>query len=98
MPFELCGGIFFEFPVRYTACATSPFEPFIAKPSCRTAVSGVVDHEGLVAMGRDLGLLTQDVDGFDTVKDTASGRPELYFLDQAEKLDPFAVKSFGWFF
>ena len=49
-------------------------------------------------MGRDFGLLTQYFNGFDTVKDTAPGRPELYFLDQAEKLDPFAVKSFGWFF
>ena len=32
------------------------------------------------------------------MKKTASGGPELYLLDQAEKLNPFTVKSFGWFF
>ena len=98
MTSELCGGVFFEFPVRDTTCAAGTVEPFVAKPSCSTAVSGVVHHECFIAMGRDAGLVTHDVDCLDTVEEAASGGPELYLLDQAEKLDPFAVKSFGWFF
>jgi hypothetical protein len=96
--FELRGGIFFEFPVRHAACAAGTFEPFVAKPSGSSAVSGVVHHEGFIAMGRDAGLVAQDVDGFDTVKETASGGPELYLFDQAEEFDPFSIKSLGWFF
>ena len=63
MTFELCGRVFFEFPVRHTACAAGTIEPFVAKPSGSTAVSGVVRHEGFIAVGRDTGLVTHDVDG-----------------------------------
>ena len=98
MTFELRGIVFFEFPIRHTACTAGTIEPFVPKPSGSAAVSGVVGHEGFVAMGRDAGLITHDVDGLYTVQKTASGGPELYFLDQTEQLDPFAVKSFGWFF
>ena len=98
MTSELRGCVFFEFPVRHTACATGAIEPFVAKPSGSAAVSGVVGHEGFIAVGRDAGLVTHAVDGLYTVQKTASGGPELYFLDQAEQLHPFTVKSFGWFF
>ena len=98
MTSELCGRIFFEFPLRDTACAAGTIEPFVAKPSCCTAISGIVHHKYFITMGRDTRLVTHDFDGFDTVKETASGGPDLYLLDQAEQLDPFAVKSFGWFF
>ena len=72
---ELCGCIFFEFPLRDTAGATGAIEPFIAKPSCCPAISGVVYHECFIAVGRDTGLITHDVDGFDTVEETTSGGP-----------------------
>ena len=98
MTSELRGGIFFEFPVWYATCAACTVEPFVSKPPCSAAVSGVVGHERFVAVGCDTSLVTHDFDRFDTVKKAASGGPELYFFDQAEKLNPFAVKAFGWFF
>jgi len=98
MTSELCGRVFFEFPIRDAACAAGTVEPFVSKPSCSAAVSGVVHHERFVAVRCDTGLVTHCIDGFYTVKDAASGGPELYLLDQTEKLDPFAVKAFGWFF
>jgi hypothetical protein len=95
---ELCGSVFFEFPVRYATRAAGTIEPFVSEPPCSATVSGVVGHERFVAVGCDTGLVTHDFDGLDTVKKAASGGPELYLFYQAEKFDPFAVKSFGWFF
>ena len=94
---ELRGCVFFQFPVRDTAGRADSVEPFVSKPPCSAAVSGVVYHERFVAVRCDTGLVTHYIDGFYTVKDAASGGPELYLLDQTEKLDPFAVKSFGRF-
>ena len=90
--------VFGQLPVGNAAFAANTFEPFVSKPPGGTTVSGVVHHKCFITMGRDTGLVTHDMDGFDTVEQTASGWPELYFLDQTEKFDPFAVKSFGWFF
>ena len=97
MTLELGGCIFFEFPVRHTAGGTGTLEPFVSKPSCGTAVSGIVDHERFVAMGRDPGLVAHYINGLDSVKEAAPGWPELDLLDQSEKFHPFAVKSFGCF-
>ena len=94
---ELRGCVFFKFPVRDTACTADSVEPFVSKPSCSAAVSGVVHYERFVAVRCDTGLVTHYIDGFYTVKDAAPGGPELYLLDQTEKLDPFAIKSLGWF-
>ena len=95
MALEVGGRIFGEFPVGHTANTAGSFEPFVSKPPCSAAVSGVVYHERFVAVRCDTGLVTHYIDRFNTVKDAASGGPELYLLDQTEKLDPFAVKSFG---
>ena len=98
MTLELRGCEFFEFPVRHAAYAACTFEPFVSEPSCSAAVSGIVHQECFVAMCRNAGLVTHYIDGFNTVKEAAPGGPELYFLDQGEKLNPFAVISFCWFF
>lgn len=95
---ELRGCVFFEFPVWYATCAAGTVEPFVSKPSGSATISGVVGHEYFVAVGCDTSLVTHDFDSFDTVKEATSGGPELYLFDQAEKLNPFAIKTFGWFF
>jgi hypothetical protein len=95
---ELRGCVFFKFPVWYATCAACTVEPFVSKPSGSATISGVVGHERFVAVGCDTSLVTHDFDSLDTVKKAASGGPQLYLFYQAEKLDPFAVKTLGWFF
>ena len=93
MPPEMRRGIFLQFPLGYAAGRTNPFEPFVAKPSCGPAVSGVVHHEGFVAVGGDPGLFTHGFDGLDTVQQPFTGRPDLDFFDEPEQFHPFAVEA-----
>ncbi len=93
MPPELRGGIFFELPLGQAAVRADPFEPFVAQPSCGPAVSGVVDHEGLVAVGGDAGLIAHGFDNPDAVQQAFARRPDLDFIDQPEQLHPLAVEA-----
>ena len=68
MALEVGGRILGEFPVGNTANTASPLKPLISKPAGCPAVSGIGDDEGLVAMGRNPGLVTRDVDGLDSVQ------------------------------
>jgi hypothetical protein len=73
-------------------------DPFIAKPAGSSAVSGIVYHECLVAVGGNLSLIPQFFDGFDTMQNSFTRRPQFNFIDQAKQLDALAIVSFGWFF
>ncbi len=98
MAFKLSGCIFFQLPVGHAANSANIRDPFIAKPPGGSASSGIVDHECLVAVGGDLSLVPQFLDGFDAMQDSSSGRPQFNFIDQSKQLDAFAIVSFGWFF
>jgi len=92
------GGIFFQLPVWNTACFARSFKPFVPEPPGGTAVAGVVDHKGTVAVGRNPGLVAHFLDGTDTVQYALTGRPQFDLVNQPEKLDPFSVKAFLWGF
>ncbi len=62
MALEVGGRILSQFPVGNTAYTAGPFEPLISKPAGCPAVSGIGDQKGLVTMGRDPGLIADDID------------------------------------
>ena len=95
MTLELGGRILLQFPVRYAAYTANALKPFISEPSDGAAIPGIVYDEGFIAVGRDFGLISHRANGFDAVQYAFPGRPQLYFINQAEKLDPFAIKSFA---
>jgi hypothetical protein len=95
--FKLGRGVFLQLPLGNSANAAHPLEPFVPEPARGTAVSGIIDDEGFIAMSCDLGLISYSRDRFDTMQDTRSRRPEFYFVDQPKQLDPFAIISFGRF-
>jgi len=88
------GGIFFQFPVWNTARVARSFKPFVPEPPGGTAVAGVVDHKGTVAVGRNPGLVAHFLDGTDTVQHSLAGRPQFDLVNQPEKLDSFSVEAF----
>ena len=94
VPAKHGGGIFFQLPVRNTARAARSFEPFVPQPPCSTAVAGIVDHKGAVAVGRDPGLVAHLFDGADTVQHALTGWPQFDLVDQPEQLNPFPVEAF----
>jgi len=67
MALELGGRIFSEFPLGNAANSARPFEPLVSQPAGGPAVSGIGDDEGLVAMGRNPGLIAHDLDLLDPV-------------------------------
>lgn len=69
-------------------------KPFVSKPACRPAVSGIAYHKGFIAMGRYAALVSDNLDSLDPVQQSFAGRPELYFIDQSKELHPFAVVAF----
>ena len=90
---EMRGGVFFQLPLGHAAGRADPFEPFVTQPSCRPAVSGVVDHEGFIAVGGNAGLVTRDFDGLDAVQQPFARRPDLDLVDQPEQRHPFAIEA-----
>lgn len=98
MALELRGSILFQLPVRYTANPANAFEPFISEPAGGATIPGIVDDKGLIAVGGNFGLIADFMNGFNTMQNTFSRRPQLNFIYQSEKFDFFAVVAFGWFF
>ena len=95
MTFKLGGRIFLQFPIRYTAYAANTLKPFIPEPSDGAAISGIIDNEGFIAVSGNFGLISDGANGFNAVQYAFSRRPQLDFINQPEKLDPFAIKSFA---
>ena len=75
MPPKMRRGVFLQFPLGQAAGRANPLEPFVAQPSRGPAVSGVVDHEGFVAVGGDPGLIPKLLDRANSMQDPFSGRP-----------------------
>ena len=73
-------------------------KPFIAKPASGPAVAGIVDHEGLVAMGGDSGLIADSFNGSNSVQPAAAGRPKFDFVNEPKQFHAFAIVSFSGFF
>jgi hypothetical protein len=67
MALEVGGRILSQLPVGNTANTADPFKPLISKPAGCSAVSGVGDQEGLVAVGRNRGLIADDIDRPDSM-------------------------------
>lgn len=67
MAFKLSGRVFFQLPIRNTADSANPLEPLVSEPPGSPAVSGVVDDEGFIAVGGNLGLVSEYFDGFDAM-------------------------------
>jgi hypothetical protein len=91
MALEVGGRIFGEFPLGNAADTAGSFEPFVSKPAGCSAVSGIGDHEGFVAMGRNPGLVAHDLDCFDSVQQSPTRWPEFDLLDQSKDLDSLSV-------
>ena len=91
MALEVGGRIFGEFPVGNAADAAGAFEPFVSKPAGGSAVSGIGDHKGLVAMGRNPGLVAHDLDCLDPVQQSPTRWPEFDLVDQSKDLDSLSV-------
>ena len=98
MTFEIRRRVFFHLPVGNAAGPADARKPFVPQPARRPAVSGISDYERFIAMGRDPRLIAHLLDRFDAMKQPPARRPELYFVDQPKKLDPFAIVTFGGFF
>jgi hypothetical protein len=81
MALEVGGRVFGEFPVGNTANRAGSFEPFVSQPAGGSAVSGIGDQKGLVAVGRNPGLISHDLDCFDSMQQSPARRPELDFVD-----------------
>ena len=67
MAFKLGGRILSYFPIGNTANTADPVKPFITKPARRPAVPGIGDQKRLVAVGCNPGLITNDLDGLDSM-------------------------------
>jgi hypothetical protein len=91
MALEVGGRIFGELPVGNAADTAGSFEPFVSKPAGRSAVSGIGDHKGLVAMGRNPGLIAHHLDCFDSMQQSPTRWPEFDLLDQSKDLDSLSV-------
>jgi hypothetical protein len=91
MAFEVGGRIFGEFPIGNAADTAGSFEPFVSKPAGGSTVSGIGDHKGFVAMGRNPGLVPHDLDCFDSVQQPPTRWPEFDLLDQSKDLDSLSV-------
>jgi hypothetical protein len=98
MALEVGGRIFFELPLGNTADTARPLEPLVSKPAGCPAVSGIGNYEGLVAMGRNPGLITCDIDGLDSVQQPATRRPELDLIDQSKDLYSLSIVTSGRLF
>lgn len=98
MALELRGRVFFQLPVRYAANAANAFKPFIPEPADGTAISGIIDNEGFIAVRGNFSLVSHPVNGLDTMQDALSRGPQFDFINQSEQLDAFAIKSFCRFF
>ena len=98
MALEVGGRIFGEFPVGNAADTASSFEPFVSKPAGCSAVSGIGNHKGLVAMGRNPGLIAHDLDYFDSMQQSPTRWPEFDLLDQPKDLDSLSVVAPGRLF
>jgi hypothetical protein len=91
MTLEMGGRIFGEFPLGNAADTASSFEPFVSEPAGGSTVSGIGDHEGFVAMGRNPGLVAHDFDCLDSVQQSPTRWPEFDLLDQSKDLDSLSV-------
>ena len=91
MALEVGGRIFGEFPLGNAADTAGPFEPFVSKPAGGSTVSGIGDHKGLVAMGRNPGLIAYDLDCLDSMQQSPARGPEFDLLDQSKDLDSLSV-------
>jgi len=98
MTFKLSGRVFFKLPFGNPANPAYTFEPLVSQPPGGAAVTGIVYHEGFVAVGGNPGLVSEFFDCFDTMQNTFSRRPQFYLIDQPKKLDAFSIVSFGGFF
>ena len=67
MAFKLGRRILCQLPVGNTAHTAGSAKPFITKPARRPAVPGIVDQKRLVAVGCNPGLITNDLDGLDSM-------------------------------
>ena len=68
MALEMGGRILGQLPVGNTANTAGPFEPLVSKPAGCPAVSGIGDYKGLVAVGRNRGLIAGNIDFLDSVQ------------------------------
>ena len=91
MALEVGGRIFGELPVGNAADTASAFEPFVSKPAGGSTVSGIGDHKGLVAMGRNPRLVAHHLDRFDSMQQSPTRWPEFDLLDQSKDLDSLSV-------
>ena len=90
MAAETCFAVFFDLPLRDAALWAASGIPLIPKPAGSAAPPGMPYDERDVAVCRDFGQDSLDSKIFDTVQRSASGRPELDFIDQDEEIDPLA--------
>ena len=96
--FEIGGRIFGYFPVGNTADPAGPSKPFISEPAGRPAVSGIGNQKYPVAMGCNPGLIADDINSLDSMQQPPTRGPELNFLNQPKKLNPFPIVALAWRF
>ena len=92
------GIVFFNLPIWNAAGPAHALEPFVSEPACRPAVSGVPNHKGFIAMGYDPGLISDSVNGLNSMQQPFARRPEFYLFNESEKFNPFTIKAFSRLF
>lgn len=66
-------------------------KPLVSQPTSRSAITRVRDRKCFPAVRGQLGQISHDLNGPDTVQNTLPRRPELYLIDETQQFDAFAV-------
>ena len=98
MTFKIGGRVFFHLPIGNAAGPAHALKPFVSKPTCRPAVSGISNHKGFIAVGQDPRLISDSVNRLNSMQQPFARWPELNFFNQSKKFNPFAIKAFGGLF
>ena len=101
MTFKIGRIVFFHLPIGNAAGPAHTPKPFVSKPACRPAVSGISNHKGFVAVSYNPGLVSDPVNRLNAMQQSFARRPEFYFFNKSKKFNPFAIETlrrlFSWF-
>jgi len=98
MSFKIGGIVFFHLPIGNAASPAHALKPFVSKPARGPAISGIFNHKGFVAVGYDPGLISDSVNGLNSMQQPFARRPEFYFFNEPKKFNPFAIEAFSGLF
>jgi len=98
MSFKIGGIVFFHLPIGNAASPAHALKPFVSKPARGPAISGIFNHKGFVAVGYDPGLISDPVNGLNSMQQPFARGPEFYFFNEPKKFNPFAIEAFSGLF